>query len=58
MQRVIVNISERGMEEAGANVTRCIDHSGDPRRITTRCDVLCLAKVGTEVEHDASQLAG
>jgi hypothetical protein len=58
VQRVIVNIPERWMEEAGAHVARCLDHGGDPRRIAEWRNILCLANVGAKVQHDSAQLAG
>jgi len=58
VQGLIVNIPERRMEKARADLTRCFDHRGDPRRVAPGCDVLSLAKMGTEVEHDAAQFSG
>lgn len=55
-QRLLVNISEHGMEEAGADVPACLDDSGNPGGIAARGDVIDLLKVGAEVADDTAQL--
>jgi len=54
VQSLIVNIPERGVEKAWADIARCFNHCGDPRGIAAGCDALCLANVSTEVEHNAA----
>jgi hypothetical protein len=58
LQGQMVNIPERRMEKAGADLARCFDHRGDPGRVTGRCDGLRLTDVGAEVEDNSAQFAG
>ena len=58
MQWLIVDVSERRMEEARAHLARRLDHRGNPRCVTAWCDVLCLAEVSVEVMNDPSKFRG
>jgi len=58
LQALMVNIPERRMEKAGANLARGFDHRGDPGCVTGWSDVLCLTEVGAEMADNSAQFAG
>ena len=53
-QGLLVNITQRRMEKAGADLARCFDHRGYPRCVTVWRDVLCLAEVSAEVKDNTA----
>ena len=54
VQGLAMDIAQRRMEKAGANVTGCFDHGRNPRSIAEWRDVLCQAKVSAEVKRESS----
>jgi hypothetical protein len=55
-QALLADVSQRGVEEARPHFARCVNDSGNPRRIATRRYILDLSKMRPEMSDDFPQL--